>query len=198
MIRNRIRKWTAFDFIEAFLYAAAIGLIIRVFILTPYKVEDNDMSPAILAGDYLFAYDLAFGLPTPFSSKKIGQKKPKRGDVVIIKASPDGEQSEAKRVWGLEGDRIEIKDNVLYVNDEKVSWPPGTITRYGPMVVPPGLIFVASDTVKLVNAAQGNGLMRESLLIGKVWRVWFSTAWESKAQSFWSTIRWDRIFYRVH
>ncbi len=198
MIRNRLRKWTAFDFIEAFLYAAAIGLLIRVFVLTPYKVEDNDMSPAVLAGDYLFAYDLAFGLPNPFSNKKIGQKKPRRGEVVIIRASFDGEQNEAKRVWGLEGDRIEIKENVLYVNDERTSWPPGTITKYGPLVVPPGLVFVASDTVKMVNAAQGNGLIRESFLVGRVWRVWFSTAWESKAQSFWSTIRWERIFHQVH
>jgi signal peptidase I len=198
MIRNRLRKRTAFDFIEAFLYAAAVGLIIRMFVLTPYKVEDNDMAPAVLAGDYLFAYDLAFGLPSPFGGKKIGAKKPKRGDVVIIKTAHDSDMNEAKRVWALEGDRLEIKNNILYINEERMNWLPGAIQNYGPIVIPPGLTFVASDTVKSVNAAQGNGLMRESLLVGRVWRVWFSTAWESKAQSFWSTIRWDRLFYRVH
>lgn len=197
MIRNRLRKWTAFDFLEAFLYAAAIGLVIRIFVLTPYKVEDNDMAPAILAGDYLFAYDLAFGLPNPFGGKKIGAKKPRRGEVVIVKVMTEGDVAEIKRIWAIEGDRLEVRDNKIYVNNEPVSWSAGTIIKYGPIVVPPGMTFVAGDTVKNINASQGNGLIRESLLTGRVWRVWFSTAWESKSQSFWSTIRWDRLFHSV-
>lgn len=197
MIRNRLRKWTAFDFLEAFLYAAAIGLMIRLFVLTPYKVEDNEMSPSILAGDYLFSYDLAFGLPNPFSVKKIGAKKPRRGEVVIVRVPSDSEAAEAKRVWAIEGDRLEVRENRIFVNDTRMEWPAGTVNKFGPIVVPPGMTFVAGDTVRNINAAQGNGLIRESLLMGRVWRVWFSTAWESKAQSFWSTIRWERLFHRV-
>ncbi len=197
MIRNRLRKWTAFDFIEAFLYAAAIGLVIRLFVITPYKVEDNNMAPSILAGDYLLTYDLAFGLPNPFSSKKIGAKKPRRGEVVVIRVAAESDVVEAKRVWALEGDRLEVRDNVLLVNDQKVDWPAGSITSFGPIVIPPNMVFVAGDTVRSINAAQGNGLIRESLLMGRIWRVWFSTAWESKSQSFWSAIRWSRIFHSV-
>ena len=197
MIKKRLRRWTMLEFLEAFAYAAVIGLVIRLFVLTPFKVTDNDMSPAIQAGDFILSYDLAYGLKNIFGTGKIGAKLPNIGEPVIVKINSDGDFVEAKRVWGRSGDRIEVIKNQVWINGTLTSISAGKVNSYGPLIVPPNYIFVSADNVNAINAAEGNGLVKVTALQGQIWRIWFSMFWESKEQSYWSAIRWSRIFSSV-
>lgn len=79
-------------------------------------VPSGSMKPTILEGDRIFVNKLAYDLKIPFTTKRVAQwGNPKRGDIVIL-FSPADEKRLVKRVMGLPGDRIELKDGKLYIN----------------------------------------------------------------------------------
>jgi signal peptidase I len=85
------------------------------------------MKPTLLVGDYLFTSKYAYGYSKhslPFSPPLFGgrvlEDLPERGDVAVFKLPSDGRTDYIKRVIGLPGDRIQVRDGVLYINDEAV------------------------------------------------------------------------------
>jgi signal peptidase I len=109
------------------LYAIAIAIFVRTVAYEPFNIPSGSMIPTLLVGDYLFVskfsygysrYSLPFGLPL-FSSR-IFFTPPQRGDVVVFKLPRDPSVDYIKRVIGLPGDRIQVRDSLLYINDEPV------------------------------------------------------------------------------
>jgi signal peptidase I len=79
------------------------------------------MKPTLLIGDHILVNKFIYGIKVPFTDRYIIQiKKPKRGDIVVFKWPRDERKDFIKRVIGIEGDKIEIKDDVLCVNDKKI------------------------------------------------------------------------------
>ena len=95
------------------------------------------MKPTLLVGDYLFVSKFAYGysryslpLGLPLFSGRILERLPERGDVVVFKLPSDNKTDYIKRVVGLPGDRIQVRDGLLYINDEPVQvTPAGSSTR---------------------------------------------------------------------
>lgn len=106
------------DYIENILIAMLLALVVRAFVLTGYKVPTGSMAPTLLPGDFIFAYRLPFGFKIPFTEKKIFIRAPVRGDVVVFTYPEQPQVTYVKRVIGLPGDRIEIKDDHLIVNEK--------------------------------------------------------------------------------
>ena len=104
--------------------ALLLALVIRTLLFQPFSIPSGSMRPTLLEGDYLFVtkwaygysrYSLPFG-PDIFSGRIWGSE-PKRGDVVVFKFPPDPSVDYIKRVIGLPGDKIQMKNGQLFIND---------------------------------------------------------------------------------
>lgn len=110
--------------VSVIVQALLLALVIRTVLFQPFSIPSGSMRPTLLEGDYLFVtkwsygfsrYSLPFG-PNIFSGRIWGSE-PKRGDVVVFKFPPDPSVDYIKRVVGLPGDKIQVKDGQLFIND---------------------------------------------------------------------------------
>lgn len=109
------------EYIEAFTIAILLALFIRTFIIQAFKIPSGSMKSTLLIGDHLLVNKFIYGIKVPFTDRYIIQfKTPERGDVIVFKWPEDESKDFIKRVIGIEGDIIEIKDNTLTINNRKV------------------------------------------------------------------------------
>ncbi len=114
------RKSAAREYTESIGGAILVALLLRAFIFEPFHIPSGSMIPTLLVGDFIFVNKMSYGLRVPFSDPatvhKIGEKAPGRGDVVVFMVPQHPEVDYVKRVIGLPGDRIDVKENVVFVN----------------------------------------------------------------------------------
>src|SRR5438132_11113054 len=110
--------------IRTVVYAVLIALVVRTFAIEPFNIPSGSMIPTLLVGDYLFVSKYSYGYSKhsfPFSlmpfSGRIFEHEPKRGDVVVFKYPRDNKTDYIKRVIGLPGDRVQMKDGRLFITD---------------------------------------------------------------------------------
>ena len=116
-----------FEVFKTIFYALLIAGVIRSFIFQPFNIPSGSMEGTLLVGDYLFVSKAAYGYSRysfpfgaiPFSGRFMAST-PTRGDVVVFKFPGDNSTDYIKRLVGLPGDRIQMKDGVLYINDKAV------------------------------------------------------------------------------
>ncbi len=115
------------DNIKTLFYALIIALFIRSFFFQPFYIPSSSMEPSLLIGDRLFVSKYSYGYSRhsfPFSPKiftgRILEKSPKRGDVIVFKTPVDNRTDYIKRLIGLPGDKIQIINKDLYLNDIKI------------------------------------------------------------------------------
>src|SRR5215831_16394784 len=108
-------------------HALIIALVIRTFLFQPFNIPSGSMKATLLVGDYLFVSKYSYGyshysipLSPPLFSGRIFGSEPQRGDVVVFRLPKDDSTDYIKRVIGLPGDRIQMKDGVLYINGTAV------------------------------------------------------------------------------
>jgi signal peptidase I len=109
--------------ISVIIQALLLALVIRTFLFQPFSIPSGSMRPTLLEGDYLFVTKWAYGysrhsLPfsPPLFSGRIWASEPQRGDVVVFKFPPNPSLDYIKRVIGLPGDRIQMRDGQLFIN----------------------------------------------------------------------------------
>ncbi len=122
---SHVQIWV--DNLKTVAYALCIALFIRIFLYQPFNIPSGSMIPTLLVGDYLFVAKYEYGLSRhsfPFSPHifegRIMGSEPERGDVAVFKLPSDGRTDYIKRIIGLPGDRVQIRDGVLYINDKEV------------------------------------------------------------------------------
>jgi len=116
------------DMVSVFLQALLVAGLVRTFLFQPFYIPSGSMRPTLLVGDYLFAAKYAYGYSRyslPFSpnlfSGRIWASEPQRGDVAIFRnTNPNNPDDFIKRVIGLPGDRVQMVDGALYINDQPV------------------------------------------------------------------------------
>jgi signal peptidase I len=109
------------------IHALLIALVIRTLLFQPFNIPSGSMKATLLIGDYLFVSKYSYGyshyslpLSPPLFSGRILGSEPQRGDVVVFRLPKDDSTDYIKRVIGLPGDRIQMKDGVLYINGAAV------------------------------------------------------------------------------
>jgi signal peptidase I len=137
----------ALELSQLLVIALAMALLVRVFVFQPYDIPSGSMEGTLRIGDYVFVEKFAYGysrFSLPFghllpSFGRVFAAEPKRGDVVVF-ALPSAPRTDfIKRVIGLPGDRVQMIDGVLYLNDQPVpktpvaafieTWPDGSVHR---------------------------------------------------------------------
>jgi signal peptidase I len=113
--------------VSVIVQALLLALVIRTLLFQPFSIPSGSMRPTLLEGDYLFVTKWAYGYSRhslPFSpdifSGRIWGSDPARGDVVVFKFPPNPSLDYIKRVVGLPGDRIQMRDGELIINGEAV------------------------------------------------------------------------------
>ena len=118
------------DFVEivkTVAYALLIALFLRVLFFQPFTIPSASMEPTLLEGDYIIVSKFSYGYSRhsiPFSPPlfkgRIMERSPERGDIVVFKLPRDGRTDYIKRLIGLPGDRVQMRDGRLWVNDKEV------------------------------------------------------------------------------
>jgi signal peptidase I len=122
--------------IKVIIQALLLAMIIRTVLFQPFTIPSGSMMPTLLVGDYIFVNNFAYGYSKyslPFSpdifSGRIFASEPKRGDVVVFRFPPNPDVDYIKRLVGLPGDHIQVKEGILYINGKAVPrQPDGSFT----------------------------------------------------------------------
>ncbi len=95
-------------------------LVVRSFIVEPFRIPSGSMMPSLLVGDFILVNKFAYGIRLPaINTKVIEIDKPKRGDVIVFRYPEDPRIDFIKRVVGEPGDTIAYRNKVLYVNGKR-------------------------------------------------------------------------------
>jgi len=115
------------DYARSFFPVALVVLVLRSFIFEPFRIPSDSMMPTLLDGDFIIVNKYAYGLRLPVINRKvIGIGEPQRGDVVVFRYPLDPSVNYIKRLVGLPGDHVEIRNDRLTINGTVV---PFTIQR---------------------------------------------------------------------
>ena len=125
---ERFGFWrTIATYAAVLIFPLLIALAIRALLFHPYSLPSGSMYPTMLVGDNFFVSKYAYGYSRysipyapPLFSGRIFGSEPERGDVVAFRSPKDGMTDYVKRVVGLPGDRIQMKQGLLYINDVAV------------------------------------------------------------------------------
>jgi signal peptidase I len=112
------------EIVKTLLWAAIIAIVIRTFAYEPFNIPSGSMVPTLLEGDYLFVSKMAYGY-SKFSfpgglvpvEGRIWEGEPKRGEVAVFRPPREPDTDFIKRIIGLPGDRIQMRQGVLFINE---------------------------------------------------------------------------------
>ena len=113
--------------IKTILYALVIAVVIRSLFFQPFYIPSSSMEPTLLIGDRIFVSKYAYGYSKhsfPFSptlfKKRLFQKQPSYGDLVVFKTPEDNRTDYIKRLIGMPGDRIHFQNGDLLINNNPI------------------------------------------------------------------------------
>ncbi len=183
-------KATIKEIIETVLIAAIIFLILQRTIMG-FVVEGSSMEPNLHSGQRLLVNKAVyFNTSVPFLTRTLpGLKQagdvsyffhpPQRGEVIVFYFPRDTKQIYIKRVIGLPGDTLELREGRVHINGQLVEEPrsiPPTWTSYGPMTVPPNRYFVLGDNRNGSSDSRGGWTVPYENIIGKAFLVYWRPA----------------------
>jgi len=113
--KSPMREW-----LESMVVIVLLAVVIRSFIIAPFKIPSSSMVPTFEVGDYLFVSKFNYGFRVPFTDLQFLPSPAKRGDVVVFDYPNDRSKDYIKRIVGVPGDVIVYKDNALSVNGVKM------------------------------------------------------------------------------
>jgi signal peptidase I len=113
------------EWVEPFLIAAIVALFIRQFAVEAFKIPSGSMIPTLAIGDHLLVNKFIYGPRIPFTDSRIFTwREPKRGEIIVFKYPENEDKNFIKRVVGVPGDKIQIVNGKLMVNDQAVPITP--------------------------------------------------------------------------
>lgn len=133
-------------YLVTILVSAALAFAIRSSIVEAYRIPSNAMKPTLLPGDVIFGYKPVFGFRLPgFSVPMAHGRPPRRGEIVIFQASATAGVDSIRRVVGLPGERIALKNGKLILNGQELAFEPdansSTNSTCGREHLPDGLSY---------------------------------------------------------
>jgi signal peptidase I len=148
-LNRKTRKPLWREYLETAIFAVLAAVVLRLFVVSAYRVNSASMEDALLTGDYIFVNKLAYDYG----------KLPQPGDIIVFKYPNNPDKDFIKRVLALPGQTVQVADKIVYVNGAVAALPPtakntdqkvmpGDLSfrdNFGPYVVPQGQYFVMGD-----------------------------------------------------
>ena len=198
------------EYIEPIAIAILIALFIRTFVVQAFKIPSSSMEPTLQVGDHLLVTKFIYGIKIPFvRTKYFPLRDPERGDIIVFVYPKDRSKDFIKRVIGTEGEKVEIVQNKIYINDRLIEDPwghydertpsikyPQPMERFGPVIVQRHSIFVLGDNRDNSQDSRFWGFVNVNEVKGKALIIYFS--WDRYAQSLLEKVRWIRFGKLIH
>ena len=207
------QKSTVREYFESIVVAVILALFIRTFVVQAFKIPTGSMENNLLIGDHLLVNKFAYA-PTATGIERallpidlIG-----RGDIIVFKYPEDPERDFIKRVIGLPGETVELRNKKVFIDGQPIAEPyvqylftpsdeEGPFDfdvrmKYGPVTVPEGQYFMMGDNRDNSQDSRYWGFLPQEYVKGKALFVYFSFGEEGS--NFLTSIRWNRILHQIH
>jgi signal peptidase I len=188
------RKSGVREYFESIVIAVILALFIRTFIVQTFKIPTGSMENNLLIGDHLLVDKFIFAPTASSLERRLLPIRPlRRGDIVVFKFPEDPERDFIKRVIGLPGEKLEMREKRIYINGKPLDEPyvhflepPGAQSgrqevtsfdlreRYGPVSVPQGHCFVMGDNRDNSEDSRYWGFLPLSLIKGRALMIYWS------------------------
>ncbi len=165
------------EYIEVIGLSLLAAILLRVFIVSAYRVDSNSMEETLMEGDYIFVNQMAYSF-----------EKPQPGDVVVFKYPLNPTKDYIKRIIAIPGQTVEVVDKVIYIDNQLAEMQPNvknsdpkvlpaqlsTRDNFGPVEVPEGQYFVMGDNRDISQDSRFWGMLPEANIKGKAIFVYWS------------------------
>lgn len=123
-----LKNYPRLESFISLLIAVLIAILIRTVIFEPFSIPSSSMKPNFLIGDYLFVSKYQYGIsnasllfePNLINGRILEFEQPQRGEVIVFKSPYDRYTNYIKRLIGMPGDEIQVKDGIVYINGQMV------------------------------------------------------------------------------
>ncbi len=214
VLQTKVRKPLWREYLETAIIALVAAVLLRIFVVSAYRVSSASMEGSLFEGDYIFVNKLAYEYGSD----------PLVDDIIVFKYPNNPDKDFIKRVVALPGQEVQVADKVLYVEGEVASIPteskhidkriiPGDLSfrdNFGPYVVPPDHYFVLGDNrddsrdSRFWGAVPRDNLKGKAVFVYWSWQAGESPPWEfpyvvnafqwiGHGLTFPTSIRWERL-----
>lgn len=165
-------KWKNWG--EPFIIAALLAVLIRTFLLGPYKIPTGSMIPTFMIGDRIFVDKVSYRF-----------REPERGEIIVFKYPLDEKKDFVKRLVGLPGEEVQIKDGKIVVNGEPVDNERLTQNYYYNVMhsqygepnqviqIPENSYFVLGDNSAHSSDSRSWGFVPKDNVVGRAFLIWW-------------------------
>jgi signal peptidase I len=185
------RKSTAREYFESIVIAVILALFVRTWVVQAFKIPTGSMENNLLIGDHLLVNKFVFSpSSTPVERAVMPERDIRRGDVVVFKYPDEPERDFIKRVIGLPGETLELRNKKVYVDGRPLDEPyvhflePASAAqevtsfdvreRYGPVTVPQDQYFVMGDNRDNSQDSRYWGFLPRTYIKGKALMIYWS------------------------
>lgn len=202
------KRSVIWEYVEAIVIAIVLAFLIRKFVIQAYKIPSGSMLETLQIGDHILVNKFIYRFT-----------EPKRGDIIVFKYPGDKKRDFIKRLVGLPGETLEIKDKKVYINGsplnesyavykDKMSifnknhpafyYDPYARHRdnYGPITISENRYFMMGDNRDFSQDSRYWGLLDRDLIEGKALLIYWS--WDGDARSLFNKTRWNRLGKLLH
>jgi signal peptidase I len=206
------RKSTLREYFESMCIAVVLALFVRTFVVQAFKIPTGSMENNLLIGDQLLVNKFVFA-PTATGLERLllPIRDIERGEILVFKFPEDPDRDFIKRVIGLPGETLEMRNKKIYINGKLLDEPyvhflfpisdsegpgdadfsgGGVQRNYGPVTIPPDMYFMMGDNRDNSEDSRYWGFMPRSYVKGKALFVYFSFGEDG--------VRWSRMLHQIH
>lgn len=182
------------EYFELIAETAVFVFFVMTFVVQAFQIPTGSMESTLLVGDFLLVNKVVYSNPYfAFEENILPKKKIERGDIVVFKYPEDLSKDYVKRVIALEGEKLEIKSNQVYIDDVPIPeeykvhiysqnktqgnsyhYDEDIKGNFGPVLVPPGTCFVMGDNRDDSMDSRYWGFLPLSNIKGRPWLIYFS------------------------
>jgi len=211
------RKGKLREYLEAFVVALLIALVVRTLVIQAFKIPSGSMENTLLIGDHIFVNKFLYGYHIPYTNGRVLKfASPGRGHIIVFVFPEDPSKDFIKRVIAIPGDTVEIRNKVVLINGKPLL---EAYTRFAdgdavdgfvrsrdnlpPVNVPEAKYFVMGDNRDRSYDSRFWGFVDEDAIIGKALFIYFSLNWDTDLRWYelWrypDLVRWNRIGDVLH
>ncbi|MGE0705463.1 MAG: signal peptidase I [Vicinamibacterales bacterium] len=211
-----MKKSAAREYFESIVIATILAFFIRTFVVQAFKIPTGSMEENLLIGDHLLVNKFVFApAATGLERALLPIDTVSRGDVVVFKYPEDPERDFIKRVIGLPGETLEIREKKVYIDGVPLDEPYAHFLtlaghsdfhevtmsdvrdRYGPVTVPEGQYFVMGDNRDNSQDSRYWGFLERDLIKGRALVIYWSYDTEPGGPNVFARTRWNRLLNQI-